>query len=121
VREHIFQSTGFATDDNVVAQLGPGKALRTVSLYLNRLLLLAIPLAVLGAVVFVRELPIRAWPALLIGPSLIATAPLIYWTRDRVVFCGILLTLPIAGMGVRVALQWFSKDRRPPILRSVGP
>jgi hypothetical protein len=120
VKEHLFESTGFATDDNPVAQPGPGKALRTASLYLNLLFICAIPLAVLGAVVFVRNFPVRAWPAVLIGPSLIGTAPMIYWTRDRVVFCGLLLILPFVGIGVKVASQWIARDRSPPVLSSTG-
>jgi len=56
--------------------------------------------ALLGALVFFARFPVRAWPAALIGPSLFLTAPLVYWQGDRIVFIGLLLMLPFAGLGL---------------------
>lgn len=63
--------------------------------------------AVGGLILGFRTLPIHAWPALLVGPSLFVTAPLVYWQGDRVIFIGVLLLLPFAGLGIRRVLAGF--------------
>ena len=55
--------------------------------------------AAIGVAVLVGRWPLQVWPAALMGLSIFAAAPLVYWQGDRIVFIGFLLLLPIAGLG----------------------
>ena len=74
LHRHILEVTGFAAKDNAAANPEHAWWLKFTSGILNSILVVAIIPAVLGTLVFLRQFPVRAWPAALIGPSIIATA-----------------------------------------------
>ena len=92
--------SGFTQRDNGKAKAEPRARLAAASGYLNKIFVLMLVPALLGALVFFTRFPVRAWPAALIGPSIFLTAPLVYWQGDRIVFIGLLLMLPFAGLGL---------------------
>jgi len=95
---HLFEGSGYTQRGNPLAKERSLEILRTVSKSLNLLLLSIWVLGLFGTIAFFRRFPVRSWPAALIGPSLIASAPLVYWQGDRIIFVSLLLMLPFAGL-----------------------
>ncbi len=98
---HLLESSGYTNRDSGVADQAARERLKSVSDILNKFFVLLIIPAVFGLFAFIRVYPISAWPAGLLAPSIIVTAPLVYWQGDRIVFIGLLLLLPFAGFAFR--------------------
>lgn len=103
---HLRINSGYTNRDNTPADETARLHLREASSWLNTALVALLIPAIFGVVYYVRKWSNRSWPAALIGPSILATAPLVYYQGDRIVFGGLLLMLPFAGLG----LQWIHKS-----------
>lgn len=97
---HLNQNSGFVQRDNKVATETRRDDLRDLSIYLNQIIVWFLLPGGLGVATYMIRNSIRVWPAALIGPSLILSAPLVYHQGDRGVFIGLLLILPFAGLGM---------------------
>ncbi|MEE9427141.1 MAG: hypothetical protein V3V25_03235 [Paracoccaceae bacterium] len=107
---HLGESSGFTNRDNAMAKGPPRDFLKTVSGVLNKIFAALIFPAIFGLAVYFRKSRFRSWPAGFIGPSIVVTAPLVYWQGDRVVFIGLLLLLPFAGLGIDRLFAFFRAD-----------
>ncbi len=90
---HLAKSSGYPKS-NAAADPENAKILLGASRTLNTLLLLPALAGAIGSIAFLFKNSWRLWPAVLIAPCLIATAPLVYWQGDRVVFIALLFLLP---------------------------
>ncbi len=94
---HLTETSGFTYLDNAAARPDRAAAFLRASGVLNAALLGLATFGAIGALVFLLRRPVAQWPAVLIAPSILATAPLVYWQGDRVVFFALLWALPFAG------------------------
>ena len=90
------QGSGFAKESD---RRGT-HTLKQLSRFFNKILLCVALLGVVGLFCFMRQSGWRVWPAALLAPSLLATAPLVYWQGDRIILLPLLFLLPFAGLGI---------------------
>lgn len=98
---HFLTGSGYLAKSNEVASPRFKNAFAALSHYLNYILTLLMLPAIIGSFYFFRHRSISEMLAPLVGLSLIATAPLVYWQGDRVIFIGVILLLPFVGEGVK--------------------
>lgn len=94
---HLKTVAGNARRDNTLALKGPQQWLEKFSGRANWVFVVLLIPAAAGGLVFLRRVPVSAYPATFIGPSLFVTAPLVYFQGDRIVFLAYLLALPFVG------------------------
>ncbi len=99
--QHLTEGSGFSRRDNDGARPGPQQALFAISRKLNLLFLAMLLPAAAGLGLFLRAAPPERWPAAALAPLLFASAPLVYYQADRIVFIGFLTLLPFAGLALR--------------------
>lgn len=97
---HLTEGSGFAANDNAVAVPERREIIETISFWLNAAIFVLLVPALVGAGRFVLSASPWSWPAALVGPSLIALAPLVYWRGDRIIFEGVLLMLPFVSLAL---------------------
>ena len=98
--QHLTADTGFSRRDNTGARPGPQATLSRLSLRLNTVFLLLLPPGLAGAGLWLARSPARRWPAALLPLSIFASAPLVYFQGDRIVFIGFLTLLPFAALAM---------------------
>ena len=98
---HLTEPTGFALWDNHSAEPQRARNLTRLSIWFNKIFLATSVLGLAGCAVYVHRTAWRNWPAALIAPSILVTAPLVYWQGDRIVFLPFLFLLPFAGLFIR--------------------
>ena len=106
---HLMTSTGYILRSKNPEGLTRGDILKKHSEIFNLALIPFWVIGVLGLAFFVKSRRPFAWAIVVVAPLAIATAPLVYWQGDRVVFVPLLLLLPFAGL----ALSKLFSDRNP--------
>ena len=104
LEHHIFEGSGFVQNDNAAANERRRLLLRTTSQWISLLFTGLWVISLFGSLAFIRAGKFHRWAAIIPGPMIIASAPLVYWQGDRVIFVGIMLGLPFAGLAV--SIQW---------------
>ncbi|MCB1339204.1 MAG: hypothetical protein KDK10_17710 [Maritimibacter sp.] len=97
---HLTETTGFAPRSHASMRPEAAELFRRASAALNRVFLATGLLGLIGSLVFVARTGWRHWPAALVAPALLATAPLVYWQGDRIVTLPLLVLLPFAGLAL---------------------
>lgn len=110
-REHLVQPTGYLWRDAQTRSEPLKQRIRQASQIVNAMLACLAIAGGVGCVLHLLRAP-GTWPAAVMAPLWLASAPLVYWQGDRVVFGATLCLLPFVGLTARALWRGLSEVGR---------